>query len=113
MRRWSDEVWNKANLSAIEETLPACHTTQGLSFAQHEPNEIETFLAYRKKFGEDFSALKIVVEDAIADGDRAAARCIADVPQAGMGKPCEDYRHVFRPSQGRQDLQGLEQFRLR
>jgi predicted ester cyclase len=87
IRRWFEEVWNKNRLEAIDEMLAEGYETQGLRHAVgEEPTSIESMKQFRRGFSEQFPELRIDVEDVVADGHRAAARCSVEVVQPGTGK---------------------------
>jgi steroid delta-isomerase-like uncharacterized protein len=76
IRRWFEEVWNKGNEAAIDEMFAQHGIAHGLAEepekAMRGPGDYKPF--YRK-FRSAFPEIEVVVEDAIAEGDKVAARC--------------------------------------
>ena len=76
VRRWFEEVWNQGRADAIAEMLADDAVVHGLSDNPANPLKgPEGFLPFHAKFREAFPAIEVVVEDAIAEGDKVAARC--------------------------------------
>ena len=76
MRRWFEEVWNKGRAEAIAEMMSEDCVNHGLSGDADNPLRGATgFLPFHTQFREAFPHVEIVVEDALAEGDKVAARC--------------------------------------
>ena len=74
VRRWFEEVWNKGREEAIDEMFAADGLAHGLE--GDEPiRGAAAFKPFFRKFREAFPEIKVTVEDAIAEGDKVAARC--------------------------------------
>jgi len=76
IRRWFEEVWNKGRAEAIAEMLAADAVVHGLSDDAAKPLRGSAgFLPFHTQFREAFPEIKVIVEDAIAEGDKVVARC--------------------------------------
>ena len=76
MRRWFEEVWNKGREEAIDEMFAEEGVANGLVDESGQPLRGPAgFKPFFRKFREAFPEIEVVVEDAIAEGDRVAARC--------------------------------------
>jgi steroid delta-isomerase-like uncharacterized protein len=76
VRRWFEEVWNKGRADAIDEMLAADGIVYGLSDESGSPlRGTVAFRAFHQTFKSAFPDITVVVEDAIAEGDKVAARC--------------------------------------
>ena len=76
IRRWFEEVWNKGRAEAIAEMLAADAVVHGLSDDATKPLRGPAgFLPFHTQFREAFPEIKVIVEDAIAEGDKVVARC--------------------------------------
>jgi steroid delta-isomerase-like uncharacterized protein len=76
IRRWFEEVWNKGREEAIDEMFAAEAVANGLVDESGQPlRGPEGFKPFFRKFREAFPEIEVIVEDAIAEGDRVAARC--------------------------------------
>src|SRR5229473_2874588 len=76
IRRWFEEVWNKGRAEAIAEMLAADAVVHGLSDDATKPLRGPAgFLPFHTQFREAFPEIKVIVEDAIAEGDKVEARC--------------------------------------
>ena len=76
VRRWFEEVWNKGRAEAIAEMLGEDAVVHGLSEDAAKPLEgTAGFLPFHAQFREAFPNIEVVVEDAIAEGDKVAVRC--------------------------------------
>ncbi len=76
IRRWFEEVWNKGRAEAIAEMLAADAVVHGLSDDAAKPLRGPAgFLPFHTQFREAFPEIKVIVEDAIAEGDKVVARC--------------------------------------
>jgi steroid delta-isomerase-like uncharacterized protein len=76
IRRWFEEVWNKGRADAISEMMAEDAVAHGLSEDGQTPMRGRAeFLPFHTKFREAFPNIQVVVEDALAEGDRVAVRC--------------------------------------
>lgn len=76
LRRWFDEVWNKGRADAIEEMFDEYGVAHGLSDDPAHPIVgPRNFRPFHTLFRDAFPNMLIVVEDLIAEGDKAVARC--------------------------------------
>ena len=76
MRRWFEEVWNKGSAEAISEMMSEECVNHGLSEDADKPLRGATgFLPFHAQFREAFPHIEVVVEDALAEGDKVAVRC--------------------------------------
>jgi steroid delta-isomerase-like uncharacterized protein len=76
MRRWFEEVWNRGRAEAISEMMSEDCVNHGLSGDADNPLRGATgFLPFHTQFREAFPHIEVVVEDALAEGDKVAARC--------------------------------------
>ncbi|HEX6188519.1 MAG TPA: ester cyclase [Pyrinomonadaceae bacterium] len=76
MRRWFEEVWNKGRAEAISEMMSEECVNHGLSEDADKPLRGATgFLPFHAQFREAFPHIEVVVEDALAEGDKVAVRC--------------------------------------
>ena len=76
IRRWFEEVWNKGRAEAIDEMFAEEGTAFGL--ADEAGNALRgpaAFKVFFHKFRGAFPDIEVVVEDAIAEDDKVAARC--------------------------------------
>ena len=73
--RWFEEVWNKGRGDAIAEMLADDAVVNGLSEDATQPLRGPAgFLPFHAQFREAFPNIEVVIEDAIAEGDRVAVR---------------------------------------
>ncbi|MBV9957020.1 MAG: ester cyclase [Acidobacteria bacterium] len=76
VQRWFEEVWNQGRAEAIDEMLAADAVVHGLADESGQPlRGTADFRPFHRKFREAFPDIYVVVEDAIAEGDRVAVRC--------------------------------------
>ena len=76
IRRWFEEVWNKGREEAIDEMFAAEGVANGLVDESGQPLRGPAgFKPFFRKFREAFPEIEVIVEDAIAEGDKVAARC--------------------------------------
>jgi steroid delta-isomerase-like uncharacterized protein len=75
MRRWFEEVWNQGRAEAIAEMMSEDCINHGLSEDGQPLRGASGFLPFHKQFRAAFPNIEVVVEDAIAEGDRVVARC--------------------------------------
>jgi predicted ester cyclase len=76
VRRWFEEVWNKGRVDAIDEMLDENGIAHGLSDDPSTPIIGPAgFKPFHTVFRDAFPNMMIVVEDAVAEGDKVAARC--------------------------------------
>jgi steroid delta-isomerase-like uncharacterized protein len=73
IRRWFDEVWNKGREDAIDEMFAADGLAHGLG--DQPIRGAAEFKPFFRAFREAFPDIQVVVEDAVAEGDKVAARC--------------------------------------
>ena len=76
VRRWFEEVWTKGRADAIDEMFAEDGVAHGL--ADESGAELRgpaNFRAFHGKFREAFPGIEVVVDDAISEGDKVAARC--------------------------------------
>ena len=75
--RWFEEVWNKGRAEAIDEMFAEEGVAHGLTDEQGNPSlrGPSAFKIFFRKFRDAFPDIRVVVEDAIAEGDKVAARC--------------------------------------
>jgi steroid delta-isomerase-like uncharacterized protein len=85
IRRWFEEVWNKGRAEAIAEMMSEECINHGLSETGEPLRGASGFLPFHTQFREAFPNLRVVVEDAIAEGDRVVARCSVKATHAGDG----------------------------
>jgi steroid delta-isomerase-like uncharacterized protein len=76
LRRWFEEVWNKGREEAIDEMFAADGIAHGLTEGGDKtmrgPVDFKPFF---RTFRSAFPEIEVVMEDAIAEGDKVAARC--------------------------------------
>jgi steroid delta-isomerase-like uncharacterized protein len=76
IRRWFEEVWNKGRADAIEEMFAEDGVAHGLAGESGEAlRGPANFRAFHQRFREAFPGIEVVVDDAISEGDKVAARC--------------------------------------
>jgi steroid delta-isomerase-like uncharacterized protein len=76
VRRWFEEVWNKGREEAIDEMFDEEGVAHGLADETGAPlRGASGFKPFFRKFREAFPGVEVVVDDAISEGDRVAARC--------------------------------------
>ena len=76
LRRWFEEVWNRGRADAIDEMFAEEGVAHGL--ADETGAELRGpahFRVFHRQFREAFPGIEVVVEDAISEGDKVAARC--------------------------------------
>ena len=74
--RWFEEVWNKGNSDAIGELVTDDLVIHGLTDADGNPiANLDSFRSFHQQFRGAFPNINVVVEDAIAEGDKVVARC--------------------------------------
>ena len=84
MRRWFEEVWNKGREEAIDEMFAEEGVANGLVDEAGRPLRGPAgFKPFFRKFREAFPEMEVVVEDAVAEGDRVAARCVVRARHRG------------------------------
>ena len=86
MRRWFEEVWNKGREEVIDELFAEDGVAHGLSDESGSelrgPAEFKPFF---HKFRGAFPDIQLVIEDAIAEGDKVAVRCSVRARHTGEG----------------------------
>jgi steroid delta-isomerase-like uncharacterized protein len=76
IRRWFEEVWNKGRAEAIDELFDEEGVAHGLADEGGAPlRGPANFRVFHSKFREAFPGIEVVVDDAISEGDKVAARC--------------------------------------
>ena len=86
VRRWFEEVWNKGRVEAIDEMFAEDGIAHGLADETGAPLRGPSgFKPFFQKFRDAFPDIEVIVEDAIAEGDRVAARCRVRATHAGEG----------------------------
>ncbi|HEX7957333.1 MAG TPA: ester cyclase [Pyrinomonadaceae bacterium] len=76
VRRWFEEVWNRGRAEAIEEMFDEEGVAHGLSDESGaELRGPANFRVFHRQFREAFPGVEVIVDDAISEGDRVAARC--------------------------------------
>jgi steroid delta-isomerase-like uncharacterized protein len=84
IRRWFEEVWNKGREEAIDEMFAEDGIAYGLADETGAPlRGASGFKPFFRNFRSAFPDIEVVVEDAIAEGDRVAARCTVRATHAG------------------------------
>jgi steroid delta-isomerase-like uncharacterized protein len=93
LRRWFEEVWNKGRAEAIDEMLAVDGICHGLSDDAAKPLEGPAdFKPFHETFRGAFPDIEVIVEDAIAEGDKVVARCSVRGKHTGdhLGVPASD-----------------------
>ena len=86
VRRWFEEVWNRGRAEAIDEMFAEDGVAHGLADETGAPlRGPGGFKPFFQKFRDAFPDIEVVVEDAIAEGDKVAARCRVRATHAGEG----------------------------
>ncbi|MGZ5436285.1 MAG: ester cyclase [Pyrinomonadaceae bacterium] len=76
MRHWFEEVWNKGRAEAVTEMMSEDCVNHGLSGDADNPlRGASGFLPFHTQFREAFPHIEVVVEDALAEGDKVVVRC--------------------------------------
>jgi len=76
VRSWFEEVWNKGRADAIDEMFDEEGVAHGLADESGAPlRGPANFRAFHQKFRGAFPGVEVIVDDAITEGDRVAARC--------------------------------------
>lgn len=84
LRRWFEEVWNKGRADAIDEMFAEDGIAHGLADASGaELRGPAHFREFHGRFREAFPGIEVVVEDAISEGDKVAARCTVRAKHEG------------------------------
>lgn len=84
--RWFEEVWNKGREEAIDELFAA----EGIAHGLLDENGQELrgpagFKPFFRRFRDAFPDIQVVIEDCIAQGDKATARCTVRAKHTGHG----------------------------
>jgi predicted ester cyclase len=74
LKKWYDEVWNKANDGFIEEMMDKDVIVHGLDPAGVSKG-IENFKTFYKNFRESFPSVFVVVKHLVSDDEFAAVHC--------------------------------------
>ena len=86
LHRWFEEVWNKGREEAIDELFAEDGIAHGLADDQGQELRGPTgFKPFFRKFKDAFPDIQIVIEDCIAEGDKATARCTVRAQHTGDG----------------------------
>ena len=84
VRRWFEEVWNRGRADAIEEMFAEDGVAHGLADGSGaELRGPAHFREFHGRFREAFPGIEVVVEDAISEGDKVAARCTVRAKHEG------------------------------
>ena len=76
IRRWFEEVWNQGRADAIDEMMATDAVNHGLSEDATKPLKGPAgFHPFHEVFRGAFPDIQVVVEDALAEGDKVVARC--------------------------------------
>jgi steroid delta-isomerase-like uncharacterized protein len=76
LRRWFEEVWNQGRTDVIDELMTDDVVIHGLADPAGNPvRGADAFRAFHQQFRGAFPDMNVSVEDVIAEGDRAVARC--------------------------------------
>ncbi len=77
VRRWFEEVWNKGRAEAIDEMFDEEGVAHGLAkeAGAESLRGPAGFKVFHRKFREAFPGVEVIVDDAVSDGDKVAARC--------------------------------------
>ena len=76
VRRWFEEVWNRGRADAIDEMFDEEGVAHGLTDeGGAELRGPAHFRVFHQRFREAFPGVEVVVDDAISDGEKVAARC--------------------------------------
>ena len=76
VRRWFEEVWNKGRAEAIDEMFAEDGIAHGLEgTAGGELRGPADFRIFHQRFRDAFPDVEVIVDDAIAEGDKVAALC--------------------------------------
>lgn len=82
IRRWFEQVWNQGRLEAIDEMASA--NAIGHGQAQHDTDiGLKEFKPFVLGFRSAFPDMKIVIDQAFEQGDRAVARWTATMTHKG------------------------------
>jgi steroid delta-isomerase-like uncharacterized protein len=86
LHRWFEEVWNKGREEAIDELFAEDGVAHGLQDEQGQELRGPTgFKPFFRRFRDAFPDIQIVIEDCIAEGDKATARCTVRAQHTGDG----------------------------
>jgi steroid delta-isomerase-like uncharacterized protein len=86
IRRWFEEVWNEGREEAIDEMFAEDGIAHGLADeAGAALRGASGFKPFFRNFRGAFPDIEVIVEDAIAEGDKVAARCRVRATHAGEG----------------------------
>ena len=84
MHRWFEQVWNKGNVSVINELLAEDAVIHGLSDPSGTPvTGREAFREFHSQFRTAFPDIIVDVEDCIAEDDKVVARCSVRARHSG------------------------------
>jgi steroid delta-isomerase-like uncharacterized protein len=76
VQRWFEEVWNQGRTEVIDELMADDVVIHGLVDPAGNPvSGADAFREFHRQFRGAFPNVNVSVEDVIAEGDRAVARC--------------------------------------
>src|SRR5687768_8441000 len=88
--RWFDEVWNKAQESAIDEMMMDDIHANGISEnndpTKNELRGVNGFKSFYHEFRKQFPEIRVTVEEVVAENDNEVARCMVEGKHAPSGK---------------------------
>lgn len=86
LHRWFEEVWNQGREEAIDELFAEDGIAHGLADENGQELRGPTgFKPFFRRFRDAFPDIQIVIEDCIAEGDKATARCTVRARHMGAG----------------------------
>jgi steroid delta-isomerase-like uncharacterized protein len=95
LQRWFEEVWNQGREEAIDELAAADVVSHGLIDSHgNEVSGREHFKAFRRQFRTTFPDVRVDVNDALADGDKAIVRCTVYATHSGAGMGAPTYKPI-------------------
>lgn len=106
LHRWFDEVWNQGSEEAIDRMLAADAVTDGLMHDGRNVTAPAQFKLFFHSMRQAIPDLRIVVEDAVVEGDKLAGRCRCRGTHIGEGLG-------VAPSGRQVDFRGMVMVRLR
>lgn len=82
--RWFEEVWNKGREEAIDEMFAEEGIAHGLvDESGQELRGPKDYKPFFRRFRGAFPDIKVVIEDCICEGDKAAVRCTVRANHTG------------------------------
>jgi steroid delta-isomerase-like uncharacterized protein len=85
VHRWFEEVWNAGRVEAIDELFAEDGIAHGLSDQGGDLRGPEGFKPFFNRFHSAFPDLQVVIEDAVAEGEKVAVRCRVQGKHTGEG----------------------------